>query len=77
MLMQPQTLSIIRKVRAFREQSGLPVVFTLDAGANVHVLFPGRILDLLGKTLFPQLAEDCEGGRYICSRIDVGVASLS
>ena len=76
MLMQPQTLSIIRKIRSFREQSGLPVVFTLDAGANVHVLFPGRIIDELGKTLFPHLAEDCEGGRYICSRIDVGVASL-
>ncbi|MBK6730027.1 MAG: diphosphomevalonate decarboxylase [Bacteroidetes bacterium] len=39
-LMQPGTLSIIEKIRKFREKTQLPVYFTLDAGPNVHVLYP-------------------------------------
>ncbi|MBU6325477.1 MAG: diphosphomevalonate decarboxylase [Bacteroidetes bacterium] len=77
MLMQPETLRIIKEVRAFREQSGIPVVFTLDAGANVHVLFPGQHRIHLGETLFPMLAEACEGGKYICSTIGPGVKRLT
>ena len=39
-LMQTGTLEIIRKVWDFRRETGLPLFFTLDAGANVHLLFP-------------------------------------
>ena len=39
-LMKPNTLEIINKLWAFRAQTGLHICFTLDAGANVHVLFP-------------------------------------
>lgn len=41
-LMKPETLSIIDKVRAFRECSKLPLFFTLDAGPNVHLLYPAK-----------------------------------
>jgi diphosphomevalonate decarboxylase len=77
MLMQPQTLSIIQKIRSFREQTGIPVVFTLDAGANVHVLYAGQQHKHLEETLFVDLAKDCEGGRYICSNIAAGSSSLT
>lgn len=76
MLMQPETLNIIKKVRHFREQTQIPVVFTLDAGANVHVLFPGQYHALLEERLFPDLAVHCEGGKYICSRIGPGAIKL-
>jgi diphosphomevalonate decarboxylase len=39
-LMQTGTLEIIHKVWDFRRETGLPLFFTLDAGANVHLLFP-------------------------------------
>lgn len=39
-LMQPETLQIIEKIRAYRKKTGTPVYFTLDAGPNVHVLYP-------------------------------------
>jgi len=39
-LMKPNTLKIINKIWSFRQQTGLPISFTLDAGANVHVLYP-------------------------------------
>ena len=39
-LMQTGTLETIHKVWDFRMDTGLPLFFTLDAGANVHLLFP-------------------------------------
>ncbi len=43
LLMKPNTLQIIERIFAFREKTGLPVSFTLDAGPNVHMLFPTTI----------------------------------
>ena len=37
-LMKPNTLEIINKIWEFRKDTGLHIGFTLDAGANVHVL---------------------------------------
>ncbi len=39
-LMQSGTLEVINKIWQFRKETGLPLFFTLDAGANVHLLFP-------------------------------------
>ena len=39
-LMQTGTLETMHKVWDFRRETGLPLFFTLDAGANVHLLFP-------------------------------------
>ncbi len=39
-LMQAETLQIIHSIRKYREQTGVNLCFTLDAGANVHVLYP-------------------------------------
>ncbi len=43
LLMKPHTLHIIERIFAFREKTGLPVSFTLDAGPNVHLLYPQGI----------------------------------
>lgn len=40
LLMDPNTIEIINRVRSFRERSHLPLYFTLDAGPNVHLLYP-------------------------------------
>ena len=41
-LMQTGTLQVINKVWEFRKETKLPLFFTLDAGANVHLLFPSE-----------------------------------
>ena len=41
-LMQAGTLAVINKIWEFRKQTNLPLFFTLDAGANVHLLFPSN-----------------------------------
>ncbi len=39
-LVEPNTLNIIEAVRNFRQESKIPACFTLDAGPNVHLLYP-------------------------------------
>ncbi|MBD3905672.1 diphosphomevalonate decarboxylase [Chryseobacterium sp. Ch-15] len=41
-LMQTGTLEVINKIWNFRKETNLPLFFTLDAGANVHLLFPNN-----------------------------------
>jgi diphosphomevalonate decarboxylase len=57
LLMEPHTLAIIRKIGNFRHETGIPACFTLDAGANVHLLYPAyameQIQSFIKKTLMP------------------------
>lgn len=39
-LLEPGSLEIIRLVRLFRRESGVPVYFTIDAGPNMHLIYP-------------------------------------
>jgi len=41
-LIKPETLNIINKIREFRNDTNIPVCFTLDAGPNVHILYPDK-----------------------------------
>ena len=41
--MEPEALRLIRLIRNFREESGLPLYFSLDAGTNIHLLYPERV----------------------------------
>lgn len=41
-LMKTGTLAVINKIWEFRKKTSLPLFFTLDAGANVHLLFPSN-----------------------------------
>ncbi len=38
-LLHPNSLAIIQKIRDFRQKTGLPVGFTIDAGPNIHFLY--------------------------------------
>lgn len=40
LLVKPGTITAIEKLMEFRKESKVPVCFTLDAGPNVHVLYP-------------------------------------
>ncbi len=41
-LMKPGTILAIELIRNFRKETGVPVCFTLDAGPNVHVMYPAK-----------------------------------
>jgi len=75
-LMKPNTLEIINKIWAFRETSKTHVCFTLDAGANVHVLYPESEKEVVYQFIKDQLVAYCENGQYICDQIGLGAKQL-
>lgn len=77
LLMKPASLEIIRRVWDFREQTGVPLVITLDAGANVHVLYPAQFKTQAEELINNSLVSLCENGQYLCSSIGEGVVQLN
>ena len=71
-LMKPNTLEIINKIWSFRQDTGLHVSFTLDAGANVHVLYPESESEPIFEFISSELVAYCQNGHYICDRIGFG-----
>lgn len=65
MLMEPGTVEIIKKIQAFREQSGAKLCFTLDAGPNVHVLYPKFEQNTIEEFIKLELQHYCVNGQWI------------
>lgn len=75
-LMKPNTLSIINAIWKYRQESGVPVCFTLDAGANVHVLYPENVSDKVLQFITAELIGYCQNNQYICDKIGTGAQVL-
>lgn len=71
-LMKPNTLEIIQKIWKYRNQTNIPICFTLDAGANVHVLYPENVRDAVLQFITNELVGYCQNGQYICDEIGFG-----
>ncbi|MDO5978173.1 diphosphomevalonate decarboxylase [Flavivirga spongiicola] len=76
-LMKPNTLEIINKIWSFRKKTGSKVCFTLDAGANVHVLYPKNESKQVCGFIKNELVAYCQNGHYICDRIGFGAKQLT
>ena len=76
-LMKPNTLKIINKIWEFRKLTNSNICFTLDAGANVHVLFPKAEKELVNNFIKNELVQFCQENHYICDRIGIGAKQLS
>ena len=75
-LMKPNTLQIIDSIWKFREQTGSNVCFTLDAGANVHVLFPEKEKELVNDFITRELVQFCQKNEYICDSVGLGAKQM-
>ena len=71
-LMKPNTLEIINAIWKFRNATKIPVCFTLDAGANVHVLYPNKDKEIVLQFIQSELVGYCQNGQYICDQIGSG-----
>lgn len=75
-LMKPNTLEIINKIWMFRQETGLHISFTLDAGANVHILYPKKETSKILEFIKNELVAYCQNGHYICDQIGYGANQL-
>jgi len=71
-LMKPNTLEIINRIWKFREQTGTNICFTLDAGANVHVLYPTSEKETILSFIKKELARFCKNEEFIEDEVGEG-----
>ena len=64
-LMRPNTLEVIQRIWQYRKDTKVPLCFTLDAGANVHLLYPKTSITEAKWFIEEELAQFCEGRLYI------------
>ena len=77
LLMKPQTVAIIEKIWEYRSATGIPVGFTLDAGANVHLLFPNHSSEEVYRFIQSDLIQFCDQGGMLKDRVGAGGEKLS
>lgn len=75
-LMKPNTLAAIEKVRAFRTETQIPVCFTLDAGPNLHLLYPDEYHEKVQTFIQSDLADYCENRLWINDKVGTGPVKL-
>lgn len=64
-LKEPNTVNIINKILEFRKETCLPICYTLDAGPNVHLLYPDFCNDRVKTFIKEELADLCFNNKWI------------
>lgn len=64
-LIHPNTLTMIELIRAYRADTGHPVFFSLDAGPNIHLLYPESVIPEVRLFLESELVPLCEDGYWL------------
>lgn len=75
-LMKPNTLNIINEIWRYRKENNSKVCFTLDAGANVHLLYPEDEKNNINKFIDNTLKNYCEKNHYICDSTSLGAKKI-
>jgi diphosphomevalonate decarboxylase len=75
-LMKTGTLKAIEMVRKYRQDTGLHLYFTLDAGPNVHLLYPHEEADRIHSFINTDLKSLCADGRIIHDQVGQGPLKL-
>ena len=75
-LMKPNTLNLINEIREFREETKIPICFTLDAGPNVHLLYPDSEAEKVEYYIKNVLADYCDRERWMADHVGYGPKKL-
>ncbi len=75
-LLNQNTWNIINAVRKFREASNLMLAFTLDAGPNVHLVYPGNNKKEIIEFISNELIRFCHEGMWIDDGIGEGPTEI-
>lgn len=75
-LIRPNTLVMIEKIRAYRAETNQPLYFSLDAGPNIHLLFPDEIKDDVFDFIKKEMEPLCENGEWISDQVGMGAYEI-
>ena len=68
-LMRPNTLSAIERIWYFRASTNTPICFTLDAGANIHLLYPEAEKSKVHPFIEEKLRPLCQDGDVLFDHV--------
>ncbi len=71
LLLDPNTIHLINKIKEFRTQTNLPVGYTIDAGPNVHFLYFSRDKEAV-LPFVEELRQFCQNGKVILDSLGAG-----
>ena len=75
-LMQPNTLAVLNKIWAFRSDK-ITLCFTLDAGANVHLLYPEEHKNAIGDFITSDLGSFAKQDNTLKIKLVLGLKVVS
>jgi diphosphomevalonate decarboxylase len=76
MLMEPATISAIKIIQSFRKETRIPICFTLDAGPNIHLLYPQAKARQVKSLISDELIKYCNNGLWIDDQVGEGASKL-
>ncbi|WP_245748474.1 diphosphomevalonate/mevalonate 3,5-bisphosphate decarboxylase family protein [Neolewinella agarilytica] len=75
-LIRPNTLQVIERIHRYRADTGNPLYFTLDAGPNLHLLYPHAVAAEVKQFIREELLYFCEDKMYLADRVGKGPERL-
>jgi diphosphomevalonate decarboxylase len=76
MLFMPGSVAILRRVMELRAE-GLQISFTVDAGANIHLIYPKAFSTEIMEIVQRELLVYCHEGAYLCDQVGQGPIDLN
>lgn len=76
LLLKAGTVEIIHRLWNWRRERDLPVFFTLDAGANVHLLFPTTYEHDVKQWVDSEITAFLQDGKYLRDQVGPGPQKL-
>ena len=75
-LMEANSVEMIKRIRTWREKTNLPLYFSLDAGPNLHLLYPDQNAKEIQAFIESSLLELCQDGKMIADKVGEGPIKL-
>lgn len=75
-LLQPNSLKLIELIRTYRNDTKQPVYFTIDAGPNIHLLYPHEIESDVQNLIKSELSKYCENAKVIEDKVGLGATQI-
>ncbi len=75
-LMAPESLKAINRIKRFRDDQNIPITYTLDAGPNIHIIYPKEQSELVVPFIEENLLELCEDNTVLYDQISMPTTNI-
>ncbi len=70
-LLAPESIRAIRRIQKFRDHQHVPLTYTLDAGPNIHLIYPSSQTHIIKPFIEEHLRPLCENSELIYDQLSL------